>query len=129
MENTLTIFRYESGACGTFGFAVMNGKAVCHTLEPQNRGGGRNCAVAPGTYQLIMEWSPKFGRKLPTIIAPGRSGLRFHYGNFVDDTRGCVLVGTSRGRALLIQSARALGALIELIERRNINKLNVIDYA
>lgn len=128
MSQTLTILRYESSQQGTFGVCLHDGRWLCHCIEPACRDGQRDHAVAAGVYELRCEWSPRFGRCLPTIIVPGRSGLRFHAGNFVSDTRGCVLPGKQRARGALYESAAALEELITYITINHLNQLHIIDY-
>lgn len=124
----LTLLRYESSSLGTFGVLLHGSKWLCHTLEPHDRSGRTNCAVSSGLYPLIMEYSPHFGVMLPTIVAPGREGLRFHAGNFVRETRGCVLVGKQRTTSSLLSSKAALENVITYISTHNITSLKVINY-
>lgn len=128
MKNDLIILRYESGPSGTFGVAIHECTWLCHTLEPGQRDGARGNAVRAGRYALTWEWSPKFGRKLPTIVCPGRSGLRFHQGNYVRDTSGCVLVGGGRGASWLNNSSAALGEFTQYLVSHNITHVCIIDY-
>lgn len=124
----LTLLRYESSSMGTFGVLLHGSKWLCHTLEPADCSGRKNCGVQSGIYQLIMEFSPKFGRLLPTIVAPGREGLRFHAGNYVYETRGCVLVGKQRDYSSLRSSRMALDSVITYISTHNITSLKVVNY-
>ena len=124
----LTLLRYESSADGTFGVLLLGRRWICHTLEPQNRSGGYRQALKAGRYPLTYEYSPKFRRKLPTISAMGRVGLRIHAGNTKDDTSGCVIVGESRGTSYLLRSKVALERVCELVLERDINELEVVDY-
>lgn len=124
----LTLLRYESSSMGTFGVLLHGSKWLCHTLEPADCSGRKNCGVTSGIYQLIMEYSPKFGVLLPTIVAPEREGLRFHAGNFVRETRGCVLVGNLRNCSSLLLSRLALDKVITYISTHNITKLKVVNY-
>lgn len=124
----LTLLRYESSSMGTFGVLLHGSKWLCHTLEPADCSGRKNCGVTSGVYQLIMEYSHKFGRLLPTIVAPGREGLRFHAGNYVYETRGCVLVGKQRDYSSLRSSLMALDSVITYISTHNITSLKVINY-
>lgn len=128
MKSDLTILRYESGPAGTFGVALHGSRWLCHTLEPADRSGDFRCAIKAGRYELTHEWSPKFRMYLPTINAPGRSGLRIHAGNFVRDTSGCLIVGNSRALTYLNDSRAALSALIVYIRERHITHINIIDY-
>ena len=124
----LHLLRYESCADGTFGVLLYGRKWVCHTLEPQNRSGGYRQALKAGRYPLTYEYSPKFRRKLPTIAASGRVGLRIHAGNRVGETSGCVLVGESRMGSCILKSKVTLERVCELILERDITELVVVDY-
>lgn len=124
----LTLLRYESSPMGTFGVLLHGSKWLCHTLEPADCSGRKNCGVTSGTYRLIIEFSPKFGVLLPTIVASGRKGLRFHAGNYVRETRGCVLTGAHRGYYCMINSRTALQDVITYISTHNITQLKVINY-
>lgn len=76
----------------------MEGWHFCYILEPpyneatcQREFGG---AMPYGRFEIIMEMSDKFKRRMPEIKGvPGRSELKFHIGNFVKDTDGCPLPG------------------------------------
>lgn len=128
MENDLILLRYESSKNGTFGVLVHAGRWLCHTLEPADRSGAHNCAVSAGRYPFGWERSPRFGAVLPSFFVPGRSGLRFHAGNYARDTRGCVLVGESRGVSWLNNSRRALATLIDYLKQQCITHIRFIDY-
>lgn len=128
MSQTLTLLRYDSSSNGTFGVLIHDGRWLCHTLEPACRDGCMFHAVRAGVYTLRQEYSPRFGRVLPTIIAAGRSGLRFHPGNMVADTQGCILPGKSRGVAAVYESRVALAELITYITTNHLDTLRVIDY-
>ena len=128
MKNDLTILRYESGPTGTFGVALHGTRWLCHTLEPADRSGGFRCAIKAGRYKLTQEWSPKFGMFLPTIIVPGRSGLRIHAGNLVWETSGCIIVGNCRGSSYLQNSRATLSKLLGYIKEQHITHINIIDY-
>lgn len=124
----LTLLRYESSSLGTFGVLLHGSRWLCHTLEPADCSGHKNCAVASGVYPLIMEYSPHFGVMLPTIVVKGRSGIRFHAGNSVIDTKGCVLPGRTRECYKVQASGVALQDLITYISTHNITKLKVVNY-
>lgn len=128
MENDLIILRYASGSAGTFGVALHKGTWLCHTLEPADRSGGRNCALRAGRYVLTYDWSPKFAALLPTILCPGRSGLRIHPGNYVRETSGCILPGTLRSDNMLISSRQAYNRLSAYIVEHHISHIHIIDY-
>lgn len=106
----------------TIGRMYIDGKYICDTLEPPDRGltqemgldtiiGHKiagHTAIPTGTYRVLITKSLRFGRWLPLIYGvPGFDGIRIHGGNTVEDTSGCVIVGWNRlvGRVLNSRSA------------------------
>lgn len=62
----------------------------CYALE--------DAAECPpvGTWELVLEYSPKFGRKLYEMKGiPGRAEIKYHVGNTLADTDGCPLLGAN----------------------------------
>ena len=52
--------------------------------------------VPVGLYDLDLNCSPKFKKKLPLVhnkSVSERRGIRIHAGNTVNDTEGCILIG------------------------------------
>ena len=91
--NTVYIVRFKRDKYGTFGRLYWRGKMVCYTLEPSVCDNKTRHGVPAGIYTLDITYSPKFGRPMPLLIVPKRSGIRIHSGNTKVDTRGCILVG------------------------------------
>ncbi len=97
---------------------------LCDTLEPTRRnlsGGARKkagrTAIPEGRYPLVVAYSPKFRRWLPTLVGvPGFKGIRIHTGNTENDTRGCILVGTASAGSCLVFSCDAFRHLTQLLE-------------
>lgn len=100
----------------TPGELFIDGLKFCYTLENPVRDKkiSGETAIPFGTYRVTYEMSSRFKTTLPTLIdVPGFAGIRIHAGNSIKDTRGCILVGTQRGRTddKLLQSRSALEAL------------------
>lgn len=93
------LIRVEQSAECTIGVLQVNGQSVCWTLEEPWRYNQQDVSCIPeGRYPLRLEFSPSKGSKLWTIKdVPGRSYVRIHIGNTVDDTEGCPLTGTKPG--------------------------------
>jgi hypothetical protein len=74
-------------------------------------------AIPAGTYQVMLEWSPKFKRMLPELKGvPGYTETKFHAGNKHQDTDGCPLIGFARANATIQQSRAAEGELVRLVD-------------
>jgi Steigviridae/Suoliviridae L,D-carboxypeptidase/transpeptidase len=79
----------------TMGTLFVDGLFEAWTLEPDDD--GPHPAIPFGSYPLTITHSTRFNRRLPQVLnVPGRFGIRFHPGNDVEDTEGCILLGTAR---------------------------------
>lgn len=92
--------RVEKTEDATIGVLQVNGLAICWTFEEPWRDNETDVSCIPtGEYPLVLEFSPSKKRELWTIKdVPGRSYVRIHTGNTVDDTQGCPLTGTTPDR-------------------------------
>jgi hypothetical protein len=85
----LLTVRRAYGPKATPGTLYINGNFHCHTLELP-----REKCIPEGEYALHLTYSPRFNRIMPQIMnVSGFEGIRIHWGNFVKDTQGCLLVG------------------------------------
>lgn len=126
----LTIQRNAATPWGTFGTLRVKDLIICSTLEPEWRDNAPNVScVPPGHYNLhnrpssLVERLTLGKHKTAWALAsvPGRSAILFHPGNFANDTRGCILVGTQpatiNGRPGVEKSQIAFAALMKVLER------------
>ena len=104
----------------TIGRLTIDGKAECWTLEDVVRSGPkvpRETAIPAGTYKVTVSMSPRFGVRLPLLLAvPGFEGIRIHPGNTAADTEGCILVGSDKGKAAILRSRAAFEKLLPKLE-------------
>lgn len=92
------VIRLEKGQDGTFGVLRLDGQVLCVTLEPPDKGNKRDVSCIPaGEYICKRVESPSFGTTFEVTGVPNRSHILFHQGNVVNDTHGCVLLGTRFG--------------------------------
>lgn len=95
----------------TIGKMYINNIYFCDTLEDADRGLTQassissihkikipnKTAIPTGTYKVVINKSPKFGRMLPRLLnVPGFDGILIHRGNTDKDTSGCILVGENK---------------------------------
>lgn len=93
------IIRLEEGEMGSFGALSIEGKAFCVTLELPDRNNRKNISNIPeGVYLCKKINSPTFGLTFQIMDIPNRSSILFHAGNFIDDTKGCVILAEHYGK-------------------------------
>lgn len=116
---TLTIQRERSQPWGTRGYLLLNGEPDLFTLEDVVRSGPKvlhETAIPAGRYRVVIDFSQRFGRMMPHILAvPGFEGVRIHAGNVAADTSGCVLVGLGKIPQGVNRSKDALERLLQQI--------------
>lgn len=88
--------RRRSAPDWMFGDLNAASELRCFTLEDELREikiDGET-AIPAGRYEVVMEFSPKFGRELLTLLdVPGFKKIRIHSVRDDDDTEGCIGVG------------------------------------
>jgi len=97
----LTLLRTNQSKNETLGvLMVFDGPTMvfhCHTLELPWRNNERMIScVPPGTYKIVLEYSPKFDEYLWELKGvPGRSEAKIHTANYVHQLNGCIAPGKS----------------------------------
>ena len=89
----------ESFRWGTFGVLKLNKQVFCVTLEPPDVENTKNISSIPA--QQYMCWritSPTYGETFQVKDVPNRDYILFHAGNFVGDTKGCILLAEKFGK-------------------------------
>lgn len=115
----------------TIGKVYIDGKYFSESLEDKDRGLTStmsleeikkikvkdNTAIPTGTYQVLYTYSPRFKRMLPLINnVLGYEGVRFHAGNSIADTSGCILLGFNKEKGKVLQSRDTCNKFYKLIE-------------
>lgn len=109
----IVIIRTEFASNYTTGKLFINGTYLCDTLEDTYRGQLHNpgdkvfaeTAIPAGKYQVIINFSNKFKKQMPLVLnVPNFSGIRLHSGNTVQDTAGCILLGTETEPGVIARS-------------------------
>lgn len=108
----LKLIREDPIGQAVFGTLYLDDNEVCYTLERLE------VQIPCGTYPVEMTWSLHFNHLLPLLDnVPGRTAIRIHSGNWPRDSEGCILVGLQRGDDMILQSQKALYALVDTIQQ------------
>src|SRR5258708_31069168 len=127
MELLLTSTDFDD--VSTEGQLSVDGLFECYTLELPWTDGSVGTAIPEGRFQIVLQpspdfielaardpWFEKYARQMPHIVGiPGRSLIMLHPGNFVHSTKGCVLVGQTKGKDFIGSSKAAFANLFDLI--------------
>jgi hypothetical protein len=114
----------------TVGRLYVDDRLFCNTLEDRIVDKNKNgvfdgdekkvygeSAIPYGTYKIIYNWSPKFGRNLPRLLnVPHFEGILIHPGNTDADSAGCILVGKNTEVGRLTNSRYISDELNKLID-------------
>lgn len=138
-----TLKRVDLGPTETIGEIYFDEDPITIvSLELPNIDGKPGSCIPQGKYPVVLAPSPKFLRSnepwvlryamlMPHIIQiPDRTDIMFHWGNDVENTEGCVLVGTTHPSQDFIGSSRPafekLWSIIEAPARSSNCWVNVI---
>lgn len=100
----------------TIGKLYIDGAYFCDTLEDPVREKkiASITAIPAGTYKVKKTFSPRFGKKLPELLAvPNFSGVRIHSGNTAKDTDGCILLGLNKIKGQVVDSRDAMAFFMD----------------
>lgn len=121
----------------TIGKMYINNEYFCDTLEDKDRGLKQassvssiqkikvpnQTAIPTGTYEVVVNKSPRFGRMLPRLLnVPGFDGILIHRGNTDKDTSGCILVGENKVIGKVINSTPYEKRLVDILTKSQNNK-------
>lgn len=99
---SLRLVRDEDNGKGTLGKLYYNDEFLCFTLENTWKDNEpRVSCIPPGEYPLETKTYGKYYQieKVPIPIlrdVPNRSEILIHWGNYPEDTLGCILVGDNK---------------------------------
>lgn len=134
---SLLLKRVDHRSWGTYGVLIGPAGPVCVTLErPYTDGFGKMSHIKAGVYVTKLTHSPAFKAVTPELLnVPGRSHIRIHWGNKVDDSLGCILTGTAfdsvagmNGKVGVTGSKMAFDELMDLLNDTPSLQLHVADF-
>lgn len=126
MDLTLQRLRFTPRSTGS-DLLLGDGITRLYALELPVKDGMPGSAIPPGRYKITLEPSPKFlssmdawvqryAQRIPHINGiPHRSHILIHWGNYPDDTDGCVLVGLTQDLDFVGASRPAFSDLMDAI--------------
>jgi len=114
------LLRLEESDQGTIGILKIQKEVFCFTLEPPDRLNELNrSSIHPKQYTCRPYLSAKHGQTFQVMDVPGRTGILFHAGNKVQDTEGCILVGSHpdklKGDRAVLNSGATLKRFAEAV--------------
>jgi len=116
----IQVIRKVFDEVSTIGDFMVDGEYFCKTLErPWQNGAnahGLSC-ILPGTYQVIVDFSPHFNGLMPHILnVPGRSEIRIHPANWPSQLEGCIALGETATKDAIENSVHAFRRFFILLE-------------
>ena len=128
----LDLIRVGTSSKGTFGVLRFGAVAFALTLERPWADNQENIScIPPGRYRCERVRSPKFGWTFEVKNVPGRTHVMFHNGSFIEDTKGCILVGEEFNgtwdKPFLSSSQRGFIEFLNMLDGVNAFELNVLD--
>ena len=100
------------------GELYINNKFFCYTLEDKIRKVKikHETCIPPGTYQIILNLSQRFKIILPLLLGvPNFEHIRIHAGNTINDTSGCLLLGSAISGTTLLHSKTTVQKLVAIL--------------
>jgi hypothetical protein len=113
----ISVVRNKFSALATCGKLTSDVGFSCFTLEPAKKSAGIKPRLTdPGTYDLVIRWSHKFGMLVPHVEhVPDFEQIEIHIGNYPKNTDGCTLVGFDAGVDYVGRSKVCWEALMKLL--------------
>ena len=94
--NAKLIRLFASDNSGIFGELYFEDKRFCFTKERLWLNNQRHISCIPdGEYICTKIVSTEFGKTFMVMDVPDRSEILFHWGSYVDNSKGCILIGTA----------------------------------
>lgn len=120
----MTLTRKPGVLYGVFGVLLDdNNTQIAVTLEHaySNGQGGFQPKIPDGTYTCqrgthILSGMSNTFETFEIQNVPGHTGILFHWGNYNNDSEGCVLLGTDLGTCMITDSRDAFARFMNLME-------------
>jgi len=140
LDRKVILQRYKEDfnqSTGTLTVIDANGWPVFTSpcIERGDRNNERNVSnVLPGTYPLVLEYSPRFKQDLYELKnTKGRSECKIHASNFWDQLNGCIAPGAylkdldNDGYQDVARSRNTLNAFHRAMNGIRVSEIKIID--
>lgn len=119
--------RFYMGKEYTQGVLIVAGH-MFYTLERPWLNNKKNVSCIPeGRYPIYVFKHYRWGDIIGLKNVPGRTEILFHPGNYVKDTKGCILPGMSCGRGYVNNSSIALQHIVQYRDKDFITIENLVE--
>jgi hypothetical protein len=120
----LTLYRLRENTNGTFGVLCNENVCICLTLERPWMNNKSDVSCIPiGEYKCKRHTSEHFGEGFEVLNVPNRSDILFHTGNWMTDSKGCIILGygfsTKNNQEALDQSGIAFDRFMKILKGTN----------
>lgn len=127
----MKLLRYFQNNHVTLGVLIIDNKhSPIYTLEPPWRDNERDISCIPqGKYRLAPYNSAKYPDVWEVKDVPGRTAILFHIGNYLKDTRGCILpgMGVMPECPMVNNSVNAIGLMRVILGRQEDYEIEIIN--
>lgn len=126
-----TLFLRRIGSSiGTFGTLLEDDIPIIVILEPPDKNNEKNISCIPeGSYICKRVKSKTYGITFQIMKVDNRTKIRFHWGNWIKNTKGCPLTGEGfrklSGKPAVTYSKRAFKAFMDHLKGVDIFALTV----
>lgn len=122
-KDTYTIGRFyceDMFLCSSLEDPIRDLKDLNNDKDFDDTGEGKiygETAIPAGRYQVVVNFSPKLGRRLPLLIkVPGFTGIRIHSLKTAKGTEGCIGVGENKKLGQLVNGPYWEDYIIKIID-------------
>jgi len=136
----MKITRYKTGAKGTFGELIVDGKKKYYTVEKPDAGNVPYISNIPaGKYTLIPHASPSRGDLLCLVnkdlgvthykedVHNNRFAILIHVANYASNVEGCIGLGTGKTDIMVTNSKVAIKSFYGIVSPYEEHELEILE--
>lgn len=133
MTISVLLTRFAYSPYGTFGKLLLP-EFECYTVErPWLDNKPRQSCIPEGNYAMQLGRYNRGGYDVYEVIeVPGRSLIKIHIGNTMEDVIGCIAVGNAlgyiEGKWAVTSSKKAFGQFMQAMQGQQSSELRIEQY-